>query len=347
LSLKKFFFPFVFGVVSLVGSSPRADELNIHFKTTPPVELIPAFAEPIDLSLLITGADGRPIKQGTVRIRLDAPRPGRFFSTDIPLVEGTLLNEMRLPLRQGRANWKQLFPIRGNYRLTVDVASADGSTTAKTLTFKVRESRMKWLALTAFSAALFLLGFIAGRVFTRAGGGVVSGVLVAAILVALPGISRAQQQGDTGDAAALEIEPATVGRPSTVRWKLMRTGTGEQRAALLSLSITHLEKHKLMFAVDKIAVPGEWSMRFHFPDGAEYRVAAVASVAGMAPLSNEEVVAVTGVEPSTTATLPVLSFFTALIAMGLGVGRWSKRRDVVGERAMFGKRHLLPPRRGE
>ena len=88
----------------------------------------------------------------------------------------------------------------------------------------------------------------------------------------------------------------------------------------------HLEKQKIVFAAEKIAVPGAWSMKFHFPDGAQYRVAAVANVPGMAPVRNEQVIAVTGVEPPATATVPVLSFFTALIAVGLGVGRWSKRR---------------------
>jgi len=36
-------------------------------------------------------------------------------------VEGSRLLEMDLPLRQGRAEWKYLFPIRGQYRLTVEL----------------------------------------------------------------------------------------------------------------------------------------------------------------------------------------------------------------------------------
>jgi len=103
-----------------------AEDLNVSFKTSPGTEFLRPFADPIDLSLLITGADGRPVKLGSVTIRLDAPAPGRFFSTDYPLVEGTLLSEMRLPLRQGKVNWKHLFPIRGEYRLAVDVVADDG-----------------------------------------------------------------------------------------------------------------------------------------------------------------------------------------------------------------------------
>lgn len=314
-----------FVVAPFFGSSAWAEELNVYFKTTPRLQLIRPFADPIDLSLLVTGVDGRPIKQGTVAIRLVAPGPGRFFSTDIPLVEGTLLNEMKLPLRQGRANWKQLFPIRGNYRLTVDVIAGDGTKATKAFTFDVRENRMKWLALTAFSAALFLLGFVAGRVFTGARAGAVMTVVGLALLTGATEISIAQQnQADSP--AVLEIEPATVGKPGQVRWKMATAGDGGARTATLTLTITHLEKQKVVFGVEKIAVDSEWSTKFHFPDGGEYRVSAVGSIPGLAAVRNEQVITVTGVEPPASSMLPVLSYFVALIAVGLGAGRWSKRR---------------------
>jgi len=120
------------------------------------------------MSLLVTDANGRPLKEGSVAVRLDAPRSGGFFSTDFPWVEGTRLQEMQLDLRQGRADWKYLLPIRGEYRLAVNVSTADGRKASKEFTFHVRENEKKWGALAAFSAGLFCLGFIAGRVFTVA-----------------------------------------------------------------------------------------------------------------------------------------------------------------------------------
>ncbi|HTF92277.1 MAG TPA: hypothetical protein VK632_04485, partial [Verrucomicrobiae bacterium] len=152
---------FVF--VPAVGSQ----DLNVYFKTTPRLELLRPFADPADLALLITDADGRPVNNATVNVRLDAPAPGRFFSTDMPIVEGTRLNEMTLKLRQGRVSWKYLFPIRGEYKLVVDVRAADGRQAARTFVFKIRENESKWLILGAFSVALFVLGFGAGRIFTR------------------------------------------------------------------------------------------------------------------------------------------------------------------------------------
>jgi len=324
LSLRVLVSLFIFFFALLFGSGVRAEELNVYFKTTPRSQLLRPFVDPTDLSLLVTAADGRPIKQGTVAIRLDAPSPGSFFSTDIPMIEGTLLNQMQLPLREGRANWKQLFPIRGEYRVSVDVISADGMKASKAFAFTVRENEKKWLALGAFSSALFVLGFIAGRVFTGTGVRAVPVVLTAALLSA--GISGAPQT-EGPPKGVLEIEPAIVGRPSAVRWKLAGDGGGGARAATLTLTITHLEKQKVVFAVDRIAVPGEWSMQYNFPDGAEYRVVAAGYVAGQAPVRNEQVVTVTGLEPPASAMVPVLVFFTALIVAGLGAGRWSKRRS--------------------
>lgn len=321
MSLKVSFLLITFIVGTLLGPAVWAEELNILFKTTPHQGLLRPFADPIDLSLLITGADGRPIQEGTVAIRLDAPER-RFFSTDFPMVEGTLLNEMQLPLRQGRANWKQLFPIRGTYSLTVDVVASNGNKAQKMFRFEVYENRAKWLALGAFSALLFVLGLVAGRVFT--GARAVAGImLIAAIAAGTVALAEAQQPQPTS-AAVLEIEPATVGRPSMIRWKVTPNETVVP--ASLTLTITHLEKQKTVFAVEKIAVPGEWSMKFHFPDGAAYRVAAIANIAGMAQLRNEQVINVTGVEPPASTMAPAFLFFSTVIAAGLIVGRWSKRR---------------------
>jgi hypothetical protein len=92
------------------------------------------------------------------------------------------------------------------------------------------------------------------------------------------------------------------------------------------MTITHLEKQKVVFAVEKIPVAGEWSMKFHFPDGAEYRVVALAQVPGEEPMRNLKLVSVTGVEPPVKAMVPALAYFLAVIVLGLGAGRWSKRR---------------------
>ncbi len=93
---------------------------------------------------------------------------------------------------------------------------------------------------------------------------------------------------------ALEIAAATVGKPTRLRWRAADGGTA---TTLLSLSITHLEKHKTVFAIDKVPVDKEYLLDFHFPDGAEYRVNSIAEAPGHEPLRTEQLVAVAGVEP--------------------------------------------------
>ncbi|HKY09289.1 MAG TPA: hypothetical protein VJQ55_13645 [Candidatus Binatia bacterium] len=319
MSLKNFLLPAFFISAVLFGSSVGSEELKVYFKTTPRSELLRPFIDATELSLLVTGSDGRPLEQGTVAIRLEAPRSARFFSTDYPLVEGTVLSELRLPLRQGRAAWKQLLPIRGVYRLTVDV-SGEGETKAKQMfSFNVRESGKKWLVLAAFSAGLFVLGFAAGRVFTSRGTAV--GAVALILSMAPSGVSSGEKQPD--GSALLEVEPPTVGKLSEVRWRAPTSGSG---ATTLSLTISNLEKQKVVFAVEKVPVDGAWTMRFHFPDAGEYRVSAVANLAGRGPVRSEYGLSVAGVEPPARTMIGAMAFFVGLIALGLGLGRWSKLR---------------------
>jgi hypothetical protein len=307
--------------LSLFVSPVWADELNVYFKTTPGFEHLRPYADPAILSLLVTDANGRPLTEGSVGLRLDAPRSGVFFSTDFPWVEGTRLQEVQLNLRQGRANWKYLFPIRGEYRLAVSVSTANGSKANKEFTFNVPENEKKWAALAAFSAGLFCLGLIAGRIFTAAR------TQAAIIILALLSASTAGADGNPAprDASAvLEVAPATVGRPTAVRWRL--NNAVDPSRVLLSLAIVHLEKGKTVFEVEKIPVPAEFAMTFQFTDGAEYRLIAVGEQPGSMPIRTEKTISATALEPPTKAMIPAFGYFIALIAAGLIVGRWSKRQ---------------------
>ena len=77
----------------------------------------------------------------------------------------------------------------------------------------------------------------------------------------------------------LEIDSPSAGKLARIRWVLDADGGNAGRGALLSLAITHIEKKMTVFAVDKIPVEGEFSMNFHFVDGAEHRVSARGGIA--------------------------------------------------------------------
>jgi hypothetical protein len=312
-----------------LGSPLWAEDFIFYFKTAPNVDQLRPFLEPATLSLLVTDPGGRPVSRGSVEILLEAPKTGRFFSTDFPLVEGSRLTEFRLPLRSGKAEWKYLFPIRGEYRLTVNLTTADGKLANKIFQFSIRENRQKWIFLGVFSLALFALGTIAGRIFTQAHARQAKTFVVALVLflgywpissgaAAEPEVARPRYT------ARLEITPPTVGQPALVSWRLNDAASADLPRGLLSLAITHLEKGMLVFAVERMPVHGEYSMKFHFTDGAEYRVTASAEVGGRRVIRSEQLVSVTAVEPPTAAMVPALGYFLVVIALGLGAGRWSR-----------------------
>jgi hypothetical protein len=307
-----------------------AEDINIYFKASPRLELLHPYSDPATLTLLVTAADGKPVAQGRVGLRLEAPEPGRFFSTDFPLVEGSRLLDMSLPLRQGRAEWKYLFPIRGEYRLTVEFTAIDGQKARKTFALGIRESKRKWVFLGIFSLALFVVGVIAGRIFTssrssRAGKMTAGLVLLLGSLMASVNPATAREAERGGNYGWLEIDPAILGKPGQIRWSLVGEANAGSQPVLLNLTIVHLEKDKTVFAVEKLPVEREFAMNFQFTDGAEHRVTAIGYVTGGRMLRTEQNVTVTGVEPPARAMIPAIGFFLAVIALGLAVGRWSRR----------------------
>jgi hypothetical protein len=311
--------------LSLFGSPLRADEINIYFKASPRLELLHPYSDPATLTLLVTGADGKPVAQGWVAIRLDAPEPG-WFSTDFPLVEGSRLLEMRLPVRQGRAEWKYLFPIRGQYRLTVEYTAFDGKKAVRTFALGIREDKQKWFFLAIFSLLLFAVGAVAGRIFTGPRSGPAGLVVLVAGLIAATGAAEAQEAERGGQFGWLEVDPAVVGKLTKVRWRLAGEADTEARPVLLTLTIAHLEKGKTVFSVERLPVEKEFAMDFQFTDGTEHRVSAIAYMSGGRMLRTEQNVSVTAIEPPARAVIPAIGFFLAVIALGLGVGRWSRRQ---------------------
>jgi hypothetical protein len=329
LSLKNFLAVIFLIAILILGAIARAEEINIYLKTSPSPQHLRPFYDPGSLSLLVTSADGKPISQGWAEVRIAAPEPGRFFSTDFPLVEGTRLLEMRLPLRRGRAEWKYLFPIRGEYRVSVDVVTAEEKKASKIFPVDIREHRGKWTFLGLFTLALFALGVVAGRIFTRAsaiGKSKVAGYLLLSMSGwVFPATLLAQGTGIDTYVGRLEIDPATVGKPAGVHWRLEGEDRVERPEALLTLTIAHLEKGKTVFSIERLPSIGEFSMNFQFTDGAEYRVTAIAELQGRQPIRTERYVSVSGIEPPAMAMIPAMGFFLAVIAAGLAVGRWSRR----------------------
>jgi hypothetical protein len=310
------------------GHFARAKEIDLRFETSPALERLRAQGEPATLALSATSSDGQPIATGRLSVRLDAP-PSGFFSTDFPLVEGSRLLEMRLPLNNGRAEWRQVFPIRGEYRLAAEITAATGLKYRTVFNFHVYENNQKWLVLGGFVVGLFITGMIAGRIFSppRHGAGMKLYLwlsLFSVCAAAAGSWSWAQEGQRRKYMSRLAISPAAVGVPARIQWWLHPAGVDGQRSAKLSLTIDHVEGNKEIFALEKISVAGEFAVDYQFTDGSEHRVTAIAETDDGETARQEQTVSVTAASPPLASKLPPLILFIAVIAAGLAAGRCSR-----------------------
>jgi hypothetical protein len=295
---------------------------QIRLRTIPSLEQARPMAEPVRLSLAVLDEGRRPVANARIGVRLFSPEPGRFFSTDRPLVEGTQLLEFEITSASGATEWEYLFPIRGKYRLEVTAADGRGGRLSQTFDLRIRESRKKLVLLFVFSAALFSFGFAAGRALSgRPRRGL--GGAAAALGLAL---GAAPEAGATElDAAGrLEVGPAVVGRMSEIRWTPAEAGTHAGEERLASLAIEHMETGKRLLLLPRAPV-GAFAIGFQFFDGAPHRVTVLEESGGRETLRAERVVEVGAPHPPRSAVLPAFLFFFSLLAAGLAAGRASQR----------------------
>jgi len=317
----------------LAGLSHKAlaQELVTKLEVSPLANQLRPFSEPAEITVYLTNADGSPIENAWVQIYVDAPKSRRFFSTDFPIVEGTRLLDMRLPIRDGKAQWQYLFPIRGQYRISVEALTSNNQKSTAALEITVKEKEWKWFLLGVFTLGLFLSGFVAGRIFTHSSTvsnrKVLLCFMVSMLHIGIYTVKAFTQdvKSDVGP-ARLEIDAAPVGKLSQVRWYRVGPPLGDDPVDL-SLKFTHLETGKTVFAIEKLIVAKEFSMRFQFTDGDEYRIEAMAYPKSGQPIRSERTVSITGIEPPAIAAIPALAFFVFVIACGLWAGRRSRSRQ--------------------
>lgn len=181
----------------------QAPQASVKFATEPPLnELLPFEAEatdilgsgqfrpPAKLKFQALDAQGVPLENAQFRLKILAPPPTPWFTTDFPAVEGsTLLDfgarvqpalprlKQELPavgseeapevLPPGEFQVEQMLPIRGDYQLEVNVTPVDGTSfepIAKTFTLTVPEDPLKYRYLLIVLGVLAATGFAGGWV---------------------------------------------------------------------------------------------------------------------------------------------------------------------------------------
>jgi hypothetical protein len=66
------------------------------------------------------------VPNGSAHIRLRSPETKFFSPTDFPWVEGTELIDATLLIEGGKATFNYMFPIRGDYPMTVELFGENG-----------------------------------------------------------------------------------------------------------------------------------------------------------------------------------------------------------------------------
>ena len=151
-------------------------------------------------------------------------------------------------------------------------------------------------------------------------------ILLSVVLALAPaaGMAGDSKGGADGLVAELEVAPAVVGRPSRIDWRLTERHNGRPAPAQLTLTITHMEKGRRVFFLDRIPTEGNFSLIFQFTDGAAYRISSIGWIQGRGAVQEQREVHVTAVEPPRQAIYPLIFLFLAVIALGLAAGRFSR-----------------------
>ena len=133
--------------------------------------------QPVKLTLQAIDSTGSPLTNVRMKVKLLAPAPTPWFTTDFPIVEGTQLFDLQADAPTGKLQLQQMLPIRGNYQLQVIATPLDvtgGEAIQQTITLTVPENSIKYQNFALLAALLTAAGLgggwvIGARRVTKAG----------------------------------------------------------------------------------------------------------------------------------------------------------------------------------
>ncbi|HEY9599536.1 MAG TPA: hypothetical protein V6D33_17880 [Cyanophyceae cyanobacterium] len=160
----------LYGLVVL-SQTPQS---SVRLSAEPPIgQIFPFQAEattaqsPVKLTLAAVDGAGQPLQQAKIRLQILTPPKNPWFPTDFPIVEGTELLNIEAIAPNGTLQVQQMLPIRGNYKLVVDVAPIAENAFKpfqQTLTLPVKEHGVKYRNFAILAVILLAVGFGGGWV---------------------------------------------------------------------------------------------------------------------------------------------------------------------------------------
>ena len=159
------------------SQSPKS---SVRVTTEPPIsQVLPFEAEaftplgsnqapsPVRLTLQAVDVNGQPLENAQVHLQILTPPKNPWFTTDFPIVEGTKLLDIEAIAPQGKLQVQQTLPIRGTYKLLVNVTPTVTNAFTpiqQTLTLAIPENQLKYRYLAILVAILLIVGLGGGLV---------------------------------------------------------------------------------------------------------------------------------------------------------------------------------------
>ena len=170
-------------VLSAVFYSPvfaASNGVVVDFYTQPgePRNFEPFFTknQPAKVMVVVKDAEGNPLENVNIRMRIDHVKgffSGKVLNTGFPYLEGKKVFGGEFYSPDGRLEFSYIFPIRGSYRVRVDVSPTEASSVAFepfSREFSINVKEWGYQIRNAVILVLLMLGFglFLGRVFARA-----------------------------------------------------------------------------------------------------------------------------------------------------------------------------------
>ena len=308
---------------AFIGVS-QSSQPSVQLVTAPPIaQVTPLEAEatkylgsgqydsPVQLKLQARDAAGKSLQNAQFHLQILTPAPTPWFTTDFPIVEGTKLLDIVGDAPTGEFLVQQVFPIRGEYQLKINVnpTVADAFTPIEqTLNLTVPENPLKFRYFPVLIAVLLAIGFgggwiIGGGQMTKIQAGeiapqpvrlLLSGVTVLAIAALLffnisAELVKAQSGMESETSTAnnsgliesqglrLELtgdKSTTVGQMAAFQAKITDSKTNQPVSdVIVAIKSTQLENNWVAFGYQGVAdSKGLLTWQEQFFDGAPHKV---------------------------------------------------------------------------
>lgn len=156
-----------------VGFS-QISQPSIQLTTSPVLEQIKPFEaessdpqSPVQITLQALDRSGQALENAKIHLTILTQPKNPWFTTDFPVVEGTTLLDMEALAPNGELKLQQMLPIRGDYRLRVNVTPVSANAFApiqETLRLRVSENWVKYRNLGILATILVAVGLCGGWV---------------------------------------------------------------------------------------------------------------------------------------------------------------------------------------